>query len=77
MSIFVSKKVEKAGYIVRERSKDDDRVVVITLTKEGRAFQKKAKDVPLQVGSCVALPMEKARELYGLLYELLGNKNQR
>ena len=47
MSIFVSKKVEKAGYIVRERSKDDDRVVVITLTKDGRAFQKKAKDVPL------------------------------
>ena len=68
------KKMEKAGYIVRERSKEDDRVVVITLTKEGRALQKKAKDVPLQVGNCVALPMEKAHELYGLLYDLLSSK---
>ena len=68
------KKMEKAGYIVRERSKEDDRVVVITLTKEGRALQKKAKDVPLQVGSCVAIPREKAQELYGLLYDLLNSK---
>ncbi len=65
------KKMEQAGYIERKRSKDDDRVVIITLTKEGRDLQEKAKDIPEQVGSCVNLPMEKAKELRDLLHELL------
>ena len=33
------KKMEKAGYINRRRSSDDERVVMITLTEEGRALQ--------------------------------------
>ena len=36
------KKMEKAGYINRRRSSDDERVVMITLTEEGRALQEKA-----------------------------------
>ena len=66
------KKMQQAGYIEKTRSKDDDRVVAITLTKEGKALQKKMKDIPLQVGSCVSLEPEKAQTLYTLLYELLG-----
>ena len=68
------KKMEKAGYIERRRSSKDDRVVEITLTKEGREMQKKAKDVPRSVAGCVELPLEKAKMLYDLLYELLGNQ---
>ena len=69
------KKMQEAGYVERSRSAGDDRVVVVTLTEKGRALQEKAKDVPREVGSCVALPPEKAGALYALLYELLGNMN--
>ena len=68
------KKMEQSGYIERNRSKDDDRVVIITLTQKGIDLQEQAKDIPEKVGSCINLPIEKARELYDLLYELLENQ---
>ena len=71
------KKMEQAGYVKRRRSRDDDRVVVITLTEAGRALQEKAKDIPGNVAGCIELPPEKAQMLYTLLYELLGNQKDR
>ena len=68
------KKMEQAGYITRTRSSEDDRVVLISLTKEGKDLQKKAKEVPAKVAGCVDLPPEKAKMLYTLLYELLDNQ---
>ena len=67
------KKMEQSGYIERRRSSDDDRVVLITLTGEGKTLQEKVKDVPEKVAGCIDLPAEKALQLYSLLYELLGN----
>ncbi|MBQ3704539.1 MAG: MarR family transcriptional regulator [Oscillospiraceae bacterium] len=71
------KKMEKAGYVKRQRSREDERVVVITLTEEGRILQEKAKDVPAKVAGCIDLPPEKAQMLYGLLYELLDNQKNK
>ena len=71
------KKMEQAGYVRRERSREDERVVVITLTEAGRALQEKAKDVPAKVAGCLDLPPEKAQMLYGLLYELLENQKNK
>ena len=68
------KKLQQAGYVERTRSPEDDRVVLITLTAQGRALQEKAKDVPAQVAGCIRLPPEKAGALYALLYELLDNE---
>ena len=65
------KKMEQAGYIERNRSSEDDRVVLISLTEQGRGLQEKAKHIPSQVGNCITLPPEKAKALYDLLYELL------
>lgn len=65
------KKLEQAGYVERKRDRDDERVVVIYLTEDGRRLQEKAKDIPLNVGQCVRLEPEKARQLQGLLYELM------
>ena len=65
------KKMEQAGYIRRARSAEDDRVVVISLTEQGRNLQEQAKEIPEKVGGCVDLPPEKAQKLYELLYELL------
>ena len=68
------KKLEQAGYVERRRSGEDERVVTVTLTDEGRALQEKAKDVPVRVAGCIDLPPEKAQALYALLWELLGNR---
>jgi len=68
------KKMEQAGYIERKRSRDDDRVVIVSLTKKGRDLQEKAKEIPMKVGGCIDMPLEQAKELYGLLYELLEKR---
>ena len=65
------KKLEKAGYITKKRSEDDERVVKVALTEAGRDLQEKARDIPFKVGACISLPQEKAADLYRLLYELL------
>lgn len=65
------KKLEAAGYIRRERSSGDERVVLISLTDEGRALRKKAEEIPLAVGSCIRLTKRDAAALYRLLYTIL------
>ena len=70
------KKMEQAGYIERKRSSDDDRVVIVSLTKKGRELQDKAKEIPMKVGGCIDLPPEKAIQLHGLLHELLENQKR-
>jgi DNA-binding MarR family transcriptional regulator len=68
------KKLEAAGYVVKARAKEDERVVEIRLTETGAALQEAAKDIPRKVGSCVRLTPEKAGALYALLYEILGGE---
>ena len=70
------KKMEQAGYIERKRSSDDDRVVIVSLTKKGRELQDKAKEIPMKVGGCIDLPPEKAIQLHGVLHELLENQKR-
>ena len=65
------KNTEKQGLIKRTRSEEDERVVVITLTEEGKALYKKAKELPGKVGSCVNISRSEAETLYKLLYKLL------
>ena len=71
------KKMQQAGYIEKTRSGEDDRVVLITLTEEGKALQEKAKDIPAMVAGCIDLPAEKVQMLYALLYELLDSQKKR
>jgi DNA-binding MarR family transcriptional regulator len=40
------KRLETAGYIRRERSREDERVVVLRLTEEGKRLKEKAETVP-------------------------------
>jgi DNA-binding MarR family transcriptional regulator len=67
------KKMEKAGWLTRSRSLQDERVVIISLTEAGRALREQARDIPAKVGACIDLAPEKAAQLYDLLYELLGD----
>jgi MarR family transcriptional regulator, organic hydroperoxide resistance regulator len=43
------KKLEKLGLIVRKRFEQDERVVVVQLTKNGIALYKKAESIPVAV----------------------------
>ena len=65
------KKMEDKGWIKRERSKDDERIVLISLTKEGWKLRDKCKDIPAQLGSCIKMKREDAENLYRILYQLL------
>ncbi len=68
----VLKSLAVKGFINRQRSKDDERVLMIDLTDEGRALKDKALFIPESVGSCVNLNKDESLQLYGLLYKLLG-----
>jgi DNA-binding MarR family transcriptional regulator len=67
------KRLESKGFIKRERSKTDERVVTVFLTDEGEALKETAMAIPMQVGSCLPLSQEEAEILYKLLYKLLEN----
>ncbi len=70
----VLKKLEQKGYVTRQRSKDDERNLIISLTKEGEKLRDKALEVPKNMGSCICLSPEEANTLYKLLYKLIGKK---
>ncbi len=66
------KKLEAKGYITRERSKTDERNLIVSVTDKGEALKDEALSVPTQMGQCVRLSSEEAKTLYTLLYKLLG-----
>ena len=67
------KKLENIGYVTRNRSEKDERVVLVSLTDTGRGLKEKAAEVPGEVASCVPLTPEEAAALYGLLYKIIDN----
>ena len=71
----VLKKLEQKGYVKRNRSKDDERNLIIKVTEEGEKLKDEAASIPQKMGDCVCLSKEEATTLYGLLYKLLGDIN--
>lgn len=69
----VLKKLEQKGYLTRARSKEDERVLNVTITEEGEQLKEKAVDIPAQIGQCVPLEPEEVMQLYTILQKLLGN----
>lgn len=49
------KRLEKAGLLERQRSKKDERSVLVGLTAPGRALQKKAPDIYSHMGALFGL----------------------
>jgi len=69
----VLKKLEQKGWVKRNRAKEDERVLIVTLTAEGERLRDKAVEIPQKVGGCVCLDQEEAASLYKILYKILGN----
>ena len=72
----VLKKLESKGYIIRGRSKSDERNLEVTITEQGEQLKEKALAIPQQMGACMNLQPEEMKTLYDLLYKLLSNVRQ-
>lgn len=66
------KTLEKKGLVTRERSKTDERFLVVTITDEGMKLREKAVEIPAKVGGCICLEENEAVQLYTTLRRLLG-----
>ena len=66
------KKLENKGYIMRSRSKEDERNLIVTLTDKGWDLREEMLSIPRSMASCVDLEPEEAADLYRLLYKILG-----
>ena len=67
----VLKSLEAKGFVRRERSSRDERVLNVELTEEGRALRERARSIPDMVFDSIKLSTEESKTLYGLLYKLL------
>ena len=67
------KKLETKGYLRRERSKEDERNLFVSLTEEGEKLKDDALHIPYEMEKCVELDHEECLTLYRLLYKLLSN----
>ena len=70
----VLKKLESKGYIIRERSKEDERVLNVKITQKGMKLREEAVEIPRKMGKCIQLSKEEAQELYRLLYKVLKHE---
>ena len=67
----VLKTLEAQGYIVRSRSKEDERVLNVAITEAGEALKDEALSIPMEMVKHVALSREEIYTLYKLLHKLL------
>ncbi|MBN2743491.1 MAG: MarR family transcriptional regulator [Marinilabiliaceae bacterium] len=57
------KRLEKSGLLVRTRSEEDERRVLVTLTDRGRSLQQEAAQIPMKLVEKVDYPIDKAMRL--------------
>ena len=69
----VLKRLEQAGYITRERSAEDERLLTLKLTGEGRRLKDKAVHIPAEMAKKVGLSEDEFKTLYTLTYKALMN----
>ena len=66
------KKLEQKGYISRNRLENDERNLILTITKKGLELKEKAKSIPLKISECINLTESEVIQLYEMLYKILG-----
>lgn len=72
----VLKKLETAGYVIKKRSTKDERVVVVTITEQGKALKRKAATIPEQMVCCLSssrkkMDSDEMKALYDALYKFM------
>lgn len=69
----VLKKLEAKGYVTRERSKIDERTLIVTLTESGKELREKAVDIPVGMRGCLKLSDEEMVQLRTTLNKILSD----
>ncbi|AZD23572.1 DNA-binding transcriptional regulator, MarR family [Pseudomonas chlororaphis] len=67
------KRLEAEGLLSRTRSREDERVVIIKLTEQGRALYDRARGVPQCILGASGLTLEQLRKLQADLLNLRGH----
>lgn len=68
----VLKSLEAKGYVSRQRSSRDERVLLVEITERGLQLKKDAAPLPPTIASCFPLERDEAMELYRILYKVLN-----
>ena len=70
-------KLEEKGYVKKGKDPNDERNLVITLTKAGEKLQDKALHVPESIAREFHLTEEESSELYRVLYKILDEEKEK
>ncbi len=73
----VLKRLSQAGYLTRERSGEDERLLTLSLTEAGRDLRKQAVSIPPVIAECMGLSPEEFRTLYTLTYKALKHMEEK
>ena len=68
----VLKSLAEKGYVTRQRSTEDERVLIVKVTDLGLQLRDKALSIPSHVATCISLSKEESYTLYNLLYKILN-----
>jgi MarR family transcriptional regulator, organic hydroperoxide resistance regulator len=72
-------RMEKQGLIVRQRSGDDERKVLVSLTEKGQLLKEQAEEIPVKLGTELVsgpLSIEEMKDLREKLYLLIDQLNR-
>nr|MBR4280272.1 MarR family transcriptional regulator [Clostridia bacterium] len=69
----VLKTLEKNGLIIRRRSEKDERVLLVSVTCDGRALRDKAGEIPQAIRASVRLSDREAETLVALVNKILAS----
>lgn len=64
------KRMEAAGWLTRERAREDERRVIVSLTAEGRKLRREAASVPQEVSCATQCTLDEVNELRQRLHDL-------
>ena len=69
----VLKKLEAKGYVTRERSKIDERTLIVTLTESGKELRESPVGIPVGMRGCLKLSDEEMIQLRTMLNKILSD----
>ncbi len=74
----VLNRLEEKGYITKERSSEDARDLIVSITEEGEKLKEQAVEIPAKVGGCLmgVKDPERLERLGELLHEMMDIFNE-
>ena len=67
------KKMESEGYVTRQRSRKDERVVIISLTEKAYAIKEECQSLSARVAEEIGIAPDKFQQLHDLLYDVIAS----